>query len=306
MRELRRSAGIAVGRLAVASVVTLASSSVVAQEPEPAVPANASQGMAEEQTEVEAAAAHLRLGAALRELGRNDEAIEAFRRALELAPEDPMVHHNLGSVLAEVDDYPGAMEHLEKAAAFAPENGLIRYELGEALRKTERFEHALLHFAAAIELDPPAENARLGEAEALVNLERYSEAHQRLEEAKVLLPDSRGVDFALAWLLASCPDPELRDAARALELASSVLDRRRSVAAFELVAAARAESGDCESAAEMQSLVVEQAAGASQPPEIMARLTRSLERYEQGAPCGAPPSGSPGERPHWPRNREAQ
>ncbi|MCZ6726578.1 MAG: tetratricopeptide repeat protein, partial [Acidobacteria bacterium] len=286
MSELGKSARITVGRLALASLVTIASSSLVAQASAPVSPEATPQGIPGEQAKDENAAMHLRLGAALRELGRADEAIGEFRLALELAPEDAMTHHSLGSVLAEGEEYAEAIVHLEKARALAPENPLISYELGEALRRAERFEQALVHFAAAIELDPPAENARLGQAEALVNLGQFRQASQRLEEAKVLLPESRSVDFALAWLLASCPDPELRDGARALELANSVFAARRSLGAVEILASAQAESGSCAEAAETQEFVVEQATGFSLSPEIMARLERSLERFEGGAPCG--------------------
>lgn len=250
----------------------------------------------------EGAALHLRLGAALEELGRNDEAITEFRQALAAAPEDWSAHYSLGRALSVREEYAEAIAHLQRAEALAPDNAPVRYELGEALRRTEQFEQALARFAVAIELEPPAANARLAQAETLVSQEEYGLALDRLEDAKRLLPESRSVDFALAWLLAACPDPELRDSQRALELANSVFASRRSVGAAELVAAAQAESGDCAKAAEIQRFVVEQATGFSQPAEIMARLERSRERFEQGAPCGAPAAGPPTERPLWPRD----
>jgi tetratricopeptide (TPR) repeat protein len=246
---------------------------------------------------------HLRLGVALRELGSTDEAVVEFRQAVALAPEDAATYYNLGSALASQGEHAEAVVYLERAEALAPEDALIRYELGEALRWDRRFEDALERFAAAIGLDPPAENARLGQAEALVNLGQFREARQRLEEAKELLPESRSVDFALAWILASCPDPELRDGARALELANSVFAARRSLGAVEILASAQAESGSCAQAAKTQEFAVEQAEGFALSPETMARLESNLERFEQGEPCGAPAFDSPTERPHWPRNR---
>jgi len=248
------------------------------------------------------AAVQVRLGVALMELGRNDEARVEFLRALEAAPEHPLVHFHLGVLLAEEGESEAAEEHLTTAQRLSPGDAAVHYALGELLRRSDRQGEALEQFAAALEIDPGAEASLLGEAEALVDLGRVGEALTKLEAARGIVPESRPLDFALAWILAAAPDVEMRDGARALELAQKAFATRRSVGALEVVAAAQAEVGQCEAAAATQRTVVEQALAFSQPAPVIARLESSLEEYEKDPPCALPGGGEPSDRPAWPRS----
>jgi tetratricopeptide (TPR) repeat protein len=124
----------------------------------------------------------------------------------------------------------------------------------------------------------------MGEANLLVRLERYREALEVLEAAQGNLPGSGRVLHGLARLLAACPDPALRNGARALELALRVHTARSTAAHAETVALALAESGRCEEAARWQRTAIE-AARREGPAERVAPLESSLARYEQGKPC---------------------
>jgi len=244
----------------------------------------------------------VKLGQALRELDRDDEAIGAFRLALAGAPEDPTVRANLGSLLAEMGEYEEAVEHLQTAVGLDDEDVAARYELAEALRLADRWQEALDEYRAVLEREPAHENAHIGEADALVALSRYAEASVSLEAARQRFPDSRGLKFGQAWLLAASPTLELRDPSRALELARELYEARRSVGAVELVAAARAGVGNCEEAVELQRFVIEQARGFDQPAEVMARFERELGWYGS-TPCSIPGARPAAERAEWPRNR---
>jgi tetratricopeptide (TPR) repeat protein len=59
--------------------------------------------------------AHIELGTTLVSLGRMDEAIAAYRRAIEIRPYFAILHHNLGLALREAGQEEEAQRELEKA-----------------------------------------------------------------------------------------------------------------------------------------------------------------------------------------------
>jgi tetratricopeptide (TPR) repeat protein len=82
--------------------------------------------------------ARVNLGAALAALGRYREAIEAYRRALDMAPEDGRIHYNLALAYYKSADLPRAAEELEALHAKQPEDSRTtllladcRLQLGE-------------------------------------------------------------------------------------------------------------------------------------------------------------------------------
>jgi tetratricopeptide (TPR) repeat protein len=57
------------------------------------------------------------LGVALDDLGRLTEAADAYRRALDLDPENPDAHYNLAGILEREGDKAGAVRHLTRYRA---------------------------------------------------------------------------------------------------------------------------------------------------------------------------------------------
>ncbi|MBX9624874.1 MAG: hypothetical protein K2X82_13800 [Gemmataceae bacterium] len=74
----------------------------------------------------------------------------------------------------------------------------------------------------------------------------YAAAAADLAEALRLNPNDTGALNNLAWLLATCPDPKLRDGKRAVELAARVVAASDGKVAghVDTLAAAHAEAGD--------------------------------------------------------------
>ena len=81
-------------------------------------------------------------GLLLKALGLYEEAEKAFRRALSLAPEDPLINFNLGTLLLENRDSE-ALTYLRSAFRLSPARVLFAETLAEALSQAGRKEEAL-------------------------------------------------------------------------------------------------------------------------------------------------------------------
>ena len=100
-------------------------------------------------------------------------------------------------------------------------------------------------------------------------------------------PASKWLTLAhgLARLLAACPRFDLRDGARALELALAVQAALESLEHSETVAMALAQSGRISRRPADWQLAVLERAQAEASAETVTRLRDNLLRYESGEPC---------------------
>jgi tetratricopeptide (TPR) repeat protein len=93
-------------------------------------------------------------GGAYVEAGRIEEAVEAYRAAIESDPDYPFAHLDLGKALRTLGDHGGAERALREAIRLAPRMGEPHFDLGVVLYETGRLEEAADAFEAALALDP--------------------------------------------------------------------------------------------------------------------------------------------------------
>jgi tetratricopeptide (TPR) repeat protein len=82
-----------------------------------------------------------------------EEAMAAYRQALELEPGLADAHLNLGRLLHERDRTPEAERHYRLALAARPDDATAAYNLGVALQDLGRLKDAALAYEAALALD---------------------------------------------------------------------------------------------------------------------------------------------------------
>lgn len=151
-------------------------------------------------------------GKAHHQAGRLQEAEQAYRRALGLAPDHPHALHYLGLLAYRVGDLEEASGLLEQACRQEPNQAVFWFNLGVVSHKAGRFEMAERAYRHAVKLQPTYVEARsnlgnvykdigrLGEAEAsyrgaLQVNPRHAEAHNNLG---VVLKEAGQLEEALA------------------------------------------------------------------------------------------------------------
>ncbi len=180
--------------------------------------------------------------------GQTDAALADYARSLELNPRyvNPLV--NRAKIHFDRRDLPAAAADLDAALAIMP--------------------------------DWPSILTRRAMIRRLLG--RHEEAAADLDHAARLEPENAVFINELAWVLATAPDDAVRDAPRALELATRAAALTdRDYHALDTLAAARAANGQFEAA---QALAREAVAQAQQQgdPAAARRIGERLARYEQG------------------------
>lgn len=119
---------------------------------------------------------HFHLGLTYRALGRQDEAVEMFRQALELFPGQAEANLNLGQIHFERAENNEAIACFQALVEIQPENASAWLTLGYILSLESRFERAIQVLGEALRLDPSSPDACFYLAEALRKMERYEES----------------------------------------------------------------------------------------------------------------------------------
>ena len=231
----------------------------------------------------------IRLAVAYLRLGDLEAARDNYHKALalNLEPSDAaQVHHHLGIIETRTGSTERAVEEYRTALILEPHLVAARLDLGLALARLGRHQEAIEAYRKVVEADPRSHRARRGEAEALEALGRSQEARERLEEGWQEIPESVELLHALARLLASASDPEVRDGERALELARRTLRAGSTPSRLETLAMASAEAGLFAEAVELQLEVI-LAMRRQGRTDVLPKLEANLERYKIGQSCCA-------------------
>jgi len=225
------------------------------------------------------------LGNALAASGRTEEAIQQYRRSLQLKPDYPAAYRNLSSLLVSMGRVDEAIQQYEQALRLRPNDGKAHNNLGLALAGLGRSAEAIDHYQKALLLKPDYAEAQYNLAGALATVGRTKEAIEHYNQFLRLAPDSIEVIDELAWLLASHAPAEGGDPARAVELAERArgLAGEENIPCLDTLAAAYAAAGRFDDAAIAAQRAVQLAESAGQAS--LAKLIRDrLERYRAGRP----------------------
>ena len=117
------------------------------------------------------------LGAVLRRSHRNSEAEEAYRKAVELSPQDAEAHYNLGNTFKELGRLEEASLSLKKAVMLNEEFADAHNNLGNTLKELGKLEDSESCYLRVVELAPDR-------AECFYNLGLIRQELNKLELAE--------------------------------------------------------------------------------------------------------------------------
>ncbi|MHC4986006.1 MAG: tetratricopeptide repeat protein, partial [Planctomycetota bacterium] len=188
------------------------------------------------------------LGVAYQRAGRPAESAEQFRQALELDPSLQKARRAYAGTLIAGGNHAQAAQLYADAVEIMPDNEPLRYDYGMLL----------------LEMGDDA-----GAAEQLG-----------------LLLDSDPVDpittmKSLAWVLATSPDPDVRDVAQALQLVDRLVAQAApdAVDILDIQAIVLAEDGRFDEAIEAAQQAV-QLADPATPPQLLREYQARLALYQ--------------------------
>jgi tetratricopeptide (TPR) repeat protein len=177
---------------------------------------------------------------------------------------------------------PAAIEDYRQAVAADRNYADAWFNLGVSLVMARRQGEAATAFAEVVRLVPDNARAHLGLARALMARGDWRQARSVLEAARQRLPGDAAIAHDLAELLASSPDPAVRDGQRALDLAMSAYAATKGAEHAEVVGMALAELGRFPEAVDLQRKLAAQAEAARAPADMRARLKANLGQYQRG------------------------
>ena len=121
--------------------------------------------------------------------GSYAEAVASYRRSLDVHAEQPLTWVNLGIALAASGDAAGARGAYQEALRLNPHESLAHFNLGNLHRRADRLPDAAAAYARAVAASPGLGQAHFELARTYILLGRPADALPHARRAVELLPD---------------------------------------------------------------------------------------------------------------------
>jgi len=141
------------------------------------------------------------LGNSLQESGRFDEAVAAYKKALELNPSFSWSYHCLGDVLLKLEKWEEAVAAYKKAVELNPDFSWSYHNLGDALLKLRQWEEAAAAYRCEIALNSDFAWSFCNLGDALTKIKQWDEAIATYLKAIEIDGDLPGIYEKLGYAL---------------------------------------------------------------------------------------------------------
>jgi protein O-GlcNAc transferase len=128
-------------------------------------------------------------------LKRNDEALAAFDKAIEIRSDLAQAWLYRGNVLTELNNYDRAFFDFSRALELEPDLAEAWFGLGSLHAESKRLDQAIAAYDKALALKADLAEAWLGRGNLLIALKRYDDASANFNNALTYKPDLAG-----AWV----------------------------------------------------------------------------------------------------------
>ena len=141
-------------------------------------------------------------GACYADLGKLNDAVQNYKKALSINPDYAKAHYNLGSVLQELGKLHDSVKSYEYSIALESENAHAHNNLAIVLRELEQLEKAEVSCRKAIALDPKYAEAYCSLSIILYANGDLNSALESIEKAHSINPKLKLIKLVLAVLKA--------------------------------------------------------------------------------------------------------
>jgi tetratricopeptide (TPR) repeat protein len=148
------------------------------------------------------------LGKSLYFLDRDEEALVAFEKAVELEPTSVDAWIGKAEALEALDHVEEALTTIDYALILAPENDIALTDRARLLSQLEQFDEALPAFDKAIEKNPSDTTAWIDKVDVLRWLGRTEEALDTVNRALANFPDEAQLLITKGQILTDLRQPE--------------------------------------------------------------------------------------------------
>jgi len=214
---------------------------------------------------------------------RPREAINHFTEVLDHDPTDERAISCRCWAYMAVRDYDRALKDAEEAVRLNPTSTAWRNNRGEVFIKRREYDRAIGEFTEVLTSNPGYFFALYNRSEAYLRNRQFARAKADIEAALATEARVPGLHMNLARVLATAPDPKLRDGRKAVDAARRAVDmlKYRDGRYLDTLAAAHAEAGEFDRAVETQQKALDD-------PEFMkddgVAARKRLELYRQKKP----------------------
>lgn len=229
------------------------------------------------------ASAHFNLGTALTVAGRPRESVSEFERAIQLRPDYAMAHNNLGNAFLMQGRADEAIRHYRETLRLEPTHAVAHNNLGRTLfAMGTDYTEAVGHLRRALALQPSYVEAHYNLGVALTGRAPDAEAEGHLRQALLGRPEWPAAMADLAWVLACASDEAVRRPAEAVTLAERVVaqTKHEDARALDVLAASLAAAGRFDEAV----AAAERALMLASPEAFAAEISARLARYRVRQP----------------------
>lgn len=196
----------------------------------------------------------LNRGLAWGRAGDRERAVADFEQAIRRDPKNSHAYFNRGVIASQDDEFSVAIRDFNRAIEIEPTYAEAHNNRGVAYEAQGERALARADYDRAIELRPRYPNALTNRAYLRQLSGDFQGAIGDYAAALRMAPDSHPTLNDLAWLLATCPDENIRNGPAALEYAerANLLTNNADADYLDTLAAAAAATGDFDRA--VQSL----------------------------------------------------
>ena len=210
-----------------------------------------------------------------------EKAFDDFSRTIQMNPNFAKAYSNRAALFMVANNLDAALHDYNRAIGLDTNLAVAHRGCGRVCQLTGRMEEAMAHYDVAVRLAPTDSYAAACRADLLTDLGRYSEAAKEYNRAIEIDPKSTQAVSGSAWLLATCPDSQIRNADLAIQRAQTVIELGgdNDAVNFDTLAAAQANAGDFDAAMDSLEKAIDLA-----PTEECEAYKERMVMYQQAKP----------------------